>query len=64
MSMEKYPEHRKRELLLSDRIAQNSVKYAIENIFDINEDDRQKEDIYKNWEDVLEAKYGKDFDDK
>ena len=36
MSMEKYPEHRKRELLLSDRIAQNSVKYAIESIFDIN----------------------------
>ena len=50
MSMEKYPEHRKRELLLSDRIAQNSVKYAIESIFDINEDDRQKEEVYKNWE--------------
>ena len=48
--MEKYPEHRKRELLLSDRIAQNSVKYAIESIFDINEDDQQKEEVYKNWE--------------
>lgn len=50
MSMERYPEHRKRELLLSDRIAQNSVKNVIENIFDINEDDRQKEEIYKDWE--------------
>jgi len=43
-------EHRKRELLLSDLIAQNSVKNVIENIFDINEDDRQKEEIYKDWE--------------
>ena len=50
MSMERYPEHRKRELLLSDRIAQNSVKSVIESIFEINEDDRQKEEIYKDWE--------------
>ena len=50
MSTEKYPEHKKRELLLSDRISQNSVKNAIESIFEINEDDRQKEEIYKDWE--------------
>lgn len=50
MSTEKYPEHKKRELLLSDRISQNSVKNAIESIFEINEDDQQKEEIYKDWE--------------
>lgn len=50
MSTEKYPEHKKRELLLSDRVSQSSVKSIIDSIMEINEDDRQKEDIYLNWE--------------
>ena len=50
MIAEKYPEHRKRNLLLCDRISQNSIKNIIENIFEINEDDKQKAEIYNNWE--------------
>ena len=50
MSENKYPEHKKRDLLLSDRICQNSVKNIMEDIFEINEDDRRKEEIYKDWE--------------
>lgn len=50
MSDNKYPEHKKRNLLFSNRISQNSVKDMIESIFEINEDDRQKEEIYKDWE--------------
>lgn len=50
MSENKYPEHKKRNLLLSNRISQNSVKDVIESIFEINEDDGQKEGIYRNWE--------------
>ena len=34
MNLEKYPEHRKRNLLLCDRISQNAVKTVIDNIFD------------------------------
>ena len=50
MSTDKYPDPKKRELLLSDSISQGSVKTIIENIFEINEDDREKEEIYKSWE--------------
>lgn len=50
MNLEKYPEHKRRNLLLCDRISQNTVKNVIESIFEINEDDRQKEEIYKEWE--------------
>lgn len=49
MSVEKYPEHKKRNLLLSDRISQNSVKNIIENIFEINEDDGQKEENLQDY---------------
>ena len=50
MSTESYPEHKKRELLLSDRISQGSVKDVIKDIFEINADDTAKAEIYKNWE--------------
>ena len=50
MSENKCPEHKKRTLLLSDRISQTSVKNAIENILEVNEEDRRKEEIYKGWE--------------
>lgn len=50
MISEKYPEHKKRSLLLCDRISQNAIKNVIENIFEINEDDRQKAEVYNNWE--------------
>ncbi len=50
MSTEKQPEHRKRNLLLSDRISQNAVKEIIQEIFEINYDDDKKEEIYKDWE--------------
>ena len=50
MSETRYPEHKKRELFISDRISQGSVKYVIEDIFEINADDDQKEKIYKDWE--------------
>ena len=48
MSETRYPEHKKREIFISDRISQGSVKYVIEDIFEINADDDQKEKIYKN----------------
>lgn len=50
MSENKYPEHKKRNLLLSNRISQNSVKDVIESIFEINEDDQRKEELYRDWE--------------
>ena len=50
MSTEKYPEHKKRELLLCDRISQSSVKDVIKDIFEINADDTAKAEVYKNWE--------------
>ncbi len=45
MSTEKYPEHKKRTLLLSDRISQGSVKSTMDSILEINEDDSEKEEI-------------------
>lgn len=46
--MEK-PESKKRDLLISSSISQGSVKDAVKDIFDINADDDQKEDLYKDW---------------
>ena len=40
----------KRDLLLSDRISQGTVKDIIKDIFEINFDDDEKEEIYKDWE--------------
>ncbi len=45
MSAEKYPERHKRDLLLSDRISQGTVKDIIKDIFEINFDDDEKEEI-------------------
>ena len=45
MSTEKYPEHKKRTLLLSDRISQGSVKGIMDSILEINTDDSEKEEI-------------------
>ena len=50
MSETRYPEHKKREIFISDRISQGSVRDVIKDIFDINADDDQKEKIYKDWE--------------
>lgn len=50
MSADKHPEHHKRDLLLSDRISQGTVKDIIKDIFEINFDDDEKEEIYKDWE--------------
>ena len=50
MSADKRPEHHKRDLLLSDRISQGTVKDIIKDIFEINFDDDEKEEIYKDWE--------------
>ena len=50
MNGERHPVPKKRALLLSDRISQSSVKGIIESILEINEDDRQKEELYKDWE--------------
>ena len=50
MSADKYPERHKRDLLLSDRIEQGAVKEIITDIFEINFDDDEKEEIYKDWE--------------
>lgn len=50
MSAENYPDHKKRELLLSDRISQGSVKDIIKDIFEINADDTAKAKVYKNWD--------------
>ena len=49
MSADKHPEHHKRDLLLSDDISQSAVTGVIKNIFKINSDDDEKEEIYKNW---------------
>ena len=46
--MEK-PEAKKRDLLISGSISQNSVKDAVKEIFEINADDDQKEETYKDW---------------
>ena len=48
MSADKYPERHKRDLLLSDRISQGTVKDIIKDIFEINFDDDEKEEIYKD----------------
>ena len=45
MSADKYPERHKRDLLLSDRISQGTVKDIIKDIFEINFDDDEKEEI-------------------
>ena len=50
MSADKYPERHKRDFLLSDRISQGAVKDIIKDIFEINFDDDEKEEIYKDWE--------------
>ena len=50
MNEDIYPKHKKRELLLSERISQGSVKDIIKDIFEINADDNTKAEIYKNWE--------------
>ena len=50
MSETRYPEHKKREIVISDRISQGSVRDLIKDIFDINADDDQKEKIYKDWD--------------
>lgn len=46
MSTEKYPEHKKRTLLLSYRISQGSVKGIMDSVLEINTDDSEKEEIY------------------
>ena len=50
MSETRYPEHKNRNLFISDRISQGTVKDMIKDIFSINGDDDQKEKIYKDWE--------------
>lgn len=50
MSDMKQPEPKERNLLLSNKISQSSVKDMIDKILEINEDDRKKESLYKNWE--------------
>lgn len=47
MSADKYPERHKRDLLLSDRISQGTVKDIIKDIFKINFDDDEKEKYIK-----------------
>ena len=46
--MEK-PEKKARDLLISDKVSDSSVGKIIEQIFEINEDDNKKEDLYKDW---------------
>lgn len=50
MNIDKHPEHKERDLLLSDRISQSSVKNIINNLFAINADDDEKEALYNHWE--------------
>lgn len=45
MSEDKHPELHKRDLLLSDRIPQGTVKDIIKDIFEIDFDDDEKEEI-------------------
>jgi len=47
-SMDK-PERKERNLLISDSITESSVGKIIEKIFEINEDDNRKEEIYREW---------------
>lgn len=44
------PEPKKRNLLISDEISQGTVGSMIKEIFEINEDDDQKIDTYKDWD--------------
>lgn len=44
------PKEKERSILLSEDISASSVKGIIEKIIDINSDDDEKEDDYKNWE--------------
>jgi len=44
------PKEKERRLLLSEDITASSVKGIIEKIMDINNDDDEKEEDYKNWE--------------
>ena len=50
MSDLKKPESKKRDLFISDRICQSSVIDAIKEICEINRDDDQKEELYRNFE--------------
>lgn len=50
MSESRYPEHKERDLFISDRISQCTVRDVIKDIFDINRDDDQKGKIYRDWE--------------
>ena len=43
------PEPRKRSILLSETISQVSARDVVRDIIDVNEDDNQKEKIYKDW---------------
>ena len=47
MSADKYPERHKRDLLLSDRISQGTVKDIIKDIFEINFDDDENTTVYQ-----------------
>ena len=42
-------EAKKRDLLISDDISQSSIKGIIQDIFEINTDDDEKEETYKGW---------------
>lgn len=44
------PSGKERSILLSEEITANSVKEVIEKIIDVNNDDDEKEEDYKNWE--------------
>lgn len=44
------PKGKERNILLSEKIDASSVKTIIEKIIDINNDDNEKEEDYKNWE--------------
>jgi ATP-dependent Clp protease protease subunit len=44
------PKEKERNILLSEDITASSVKGIIEKIIDINNDDDEKEEDYKNWE--------------
>lgn len=50
MSDAKCPEQKERDLFISDRISQETVRDVIKEIFNINRDDDKKEKIYREWE--------------
>ena len=50
MSELKKPESGKRDLFLSDRISQSTVLDVIKEICEINRDDDQKEELYRDFE--------------